>query len=62
MQNHGLSIDANHRFLLREWLFIHGQHFLHAPDVFLIQLRHGRGRDAGHPAPPAQIPTSGATA
>ena len=27
-----------------------------------IQLQTGRGRDAGYPAPPAQIPASGTTA
>ena len=43
-------------------LLIDAQRILHLFDVFRSQFGHGRGRDAGDPAPPAQIPTSGITA
>lgn len=48
-----------YRFSLRERLFVGFENVLHASDVLLVQFPHGRGRDAGHPAPPAQIPTCG---
>jgi hypothetical protein len=44
------------------WFFIRFQNVLHLVDVILSEFGHGRGRDAGRPAPPAQIPTSGTTA
>jgi hypothetical protein len=48
MQQHRLLIDTHHRFPRRERLFIHGQHILHARDIFLIEFdsapRTGRGR------------------
>jgi hypothetical protein len=42
--------------------FVYLQDVFHLGDVFFIEVGHRRGRDAGLPAPPAQIPTSGATA
>jgi hypothetical protein len=41
---------------------VYFQDVFHLGDVVVIQFGHCRGRDAGLPAPPAQIPTSGATA
>src|SRR6516225_8762973 len=38
MQYHGLLIDTDHRFPLRQRLFINGQHVFHAPNVLLIQF------------------------
>jgi hypothetical protein len=38
------------------------QDVLHFGDIVFIEFRHGRGRDAGRPAPPAQILTGGITA
>jgi hypothetical protein len=43
-------------------LLVDGQHVFHLLDVRLVQLGYGRGRDAGRPTPPAQIPTGGTTA
>ena len=57
-----LLVQTNHRLCRVVWSFIDFEHRLHLFQVLVGEVRHGRGRDAGHPAPPAQIPTSGTTA
>src|SRR5271157_4617166 len=62
MQRDRLLIQAHHRLLWIAGLFVRLQYIFHLRDVVFIEFGHGRGRDAGHPAPPARIPTSGTTA
>src|ERR1017187_6226597 len=38
MQHHRFLVDTHHWFPGRERLFIHGQHVLHARDIFLIDF------------------------
>jgi len=70
VQDHRLFIDADHRFLLRERLLLHGQHVFHAGDGLLVQggpaphlfpataPDHAPGAECGSsPGPPA-APTS----
>jgi hypothetical protein len=62
MERDGLLIQAKHwfRWILRS--FVKLQQVLHPGYILFIEFGNGRGRDTGHPAPPAQIPTSGTTA
>ena len=62
MQRNRLLIQAHHGLLRIVWLFIRFQGVLHSGNVVFIEVGHGRGRDAGRPTPPAQIPTGGTTA
>jgi len=62
VQGDRLLIQADYRFLLVIRPFVYLQDVFHLGDVFFIEVGHRRGRDAGLPAPPAQIPTSGTTA
>ena len=57
-----LLVQTDYGLLGIVWLFIRFQHILHLGDEVFIEVGHGRGRDAGRPAPPAQIPTGGTTA
>src|SRR5271167_2480743 len=55
-------VHAHHRFPLTQRLFVHGQDVLHAPDIFLIQLRHAphffpaTASGRGFPARPESFP------
>ncbi len=62
MQGHGLLVQAYYRLLWIRGAFINLQNVFHLADVFVSEVGDGRGRDAGRPAPPAQIPTGGTTA
>jgi hypothetical protein len=62
MERDRLLIQADDGFGSIVRLLIHFQNVFHLFDVLGVELRNGRGRDAGHPAPPAQIPTGGITA
>jgi len=62
MQGHRLFVQAYHRLLWIIGAFINLQDVFHLVDVFVIEVGDGRGRDAGRPTPPAQIPTGGTTA
>ncbi len=62
VQRDRFLVQAEHRLLGIVGLFIRLQHVLHLDDVVFSEVGHGRGRDAGRPAPPAQIPTGGTTA
>jgi len=62
MQSHWFLVQAYYRLLWIIGAFINLQDVFHLVDVFVIEVGDGRGRDAGYPAPPAQIPTSGITA
>ena len=62
MQCDRLLVQADHRVCSIVRPFVGFQHVLHLGDVLFIEFGHGRGRDAGRPAPPAQIPTGGTTA
>jgi len=62
VQRDWLLIHTHHRFLGIVGLFIGLKHVFHLGDVLIIEFGHGRGRDAGRPTPPAQIPTGGTTA
>src|SRR5580704_14029402 len=52
-----LLIQTRNRCMGIEGLLVRPQNIFQLCDIFFIEF--GRGRDAGHPAPPAQIPTSG---
>ena len=62
MQGDRLLVQTDHRLLRVVRPFVHLQHVFHLGDIVVIEVGHRRGRDAGLPAPPAQIPTSGTTA
>ena len=62
VQRHRFLIQADYRLAGIVRPLIRFQHILHLGNVLLIEVGHGRGRDVGRPAPPAQIPTSGITA
>ena len=62
MQRDRLFVQTHNRFLGIVRRLVSRQDVLHLRDIFFIEIGPGRGRDAGHPAPPAQIPTSGTTA
>ena len=62
MQGYRLLVQAYHRFLRIVWAFISLQDVFHLLDVLVSEVGDGRGRDAGRPTPPAQIPTGGTTA
>jgi hypothetical protein len=62
VQRHRFLINANHRRSDIQRPFVCCQDVFHFGDVLTIEFGHGRGRDAGYPAPPAQIPTGGTTA
>jgi hypothetical protein len=62
MQGDRLFVHTDHRLQRIVRPFIHLQNVFHLGDIVIIEIGHRRGRDAGLPAPPAQIPTSGATA
>ena len=56
MQSDWLFVETNHRFDRIVGLLVRLQQVLHFADVLVIQFGHGRGRDAGHPAPPHRSP------
>ena len=62
VQGDRLLIQTDYRLLRVIRPLVQFQDVFHLGDVIFIQISHRRGRDAGLPAPPAQIPTSGATA
>src|SRR5258708_2205402 len=62
MRRNRLLIQTRYGLLRIVWPFIRLQGVLHIGNVVFIEVGHGRGRDAGYPAPPAQIPTGGTTA
>ena len=62
VQGHRLLVPAYHRLLRIVWAFISLQDVFHLVDVLVSEVGDGRGRDAGRPTPPAQIPTGGTTA
>ena len=62
MQGHRLFVQTDNWLLRIKRALINLQNALHLIDVLVIEVGYGRGRDAGYPAPPAQIPTSGITA
>ena len=56
VQRDRLLIQAHHRFGGSARFFVRLQHVFHFGDVLVIEFRHGRGRDAGCPAPPRTDP------
>jgi len=62
MQRNRFLIQTHYGLLRIVWPFIRLQGVLHIGNVVFIEVGHGRGRDAGRPTPPAQIPTGGTTA
>jgi hypothetical protein len=62
VERNGLLIQTYNRFRGLVGFLVERQNIFHLGDVSVIEFCHGRGRDAGYPAPPAQIPTSGITA
>jgi hypothetical protein len=62
MQGNRFLIQTHDRLLGIIGFLIRLQNIFHFGDVLVIEFRYGCGRDAGCPAPPAQIPTCGTTA
>ena len=62
MERHWLFVHTNHWFCGVIRSLVDFQNIFHAFDIVVVKFGYGRGRDAGHPAPPAQIPTGGTTA